>query len=774
MATLPLPSLSSEIRILLPILYLAWADEVLTPSEISAIEALLARQTWISQEDRSWISSHLDPKNPPTAMELKGWLYLIRKEARHLSTVERRDLLTLGQRIARLGKTDEEALSPEAAKAVRELEKIMEPAIHAGEALREAIEPTFVSPMEPPLAPVPFSPSAMRRIMEGEYLPLKNRVFTVLSDPAFSYDRIPEDKSGYRDLVMQWLQAVALQGWGSLSYPVAQGGRDDMRSYVAVFEAMGHHDLSLLIKFGVQVGLFGGAILNLGTKAHHEAYLAGAGNVSMPGCFAMTEAGHGSNVRDIETTATYEEDSQEFVIHTPHHQAHKEYIGNAALHARYAVVFAQLRTMGESFGVHAFVVEIRDESGRAMPGVTIGDSGGKLGLNGVDNGRLWFHQVRIPRENLLNKFGQVSEDGQYQSPIASESARFFTMLGTLVGGRICVPMAGLSAAKSGLSIAIRYANRRRQFGKAGEPESTIMSYPSHQMRLMPLLASTFVFDVVQKRMADRYVAEKDTGHISRELESMAAGIKALSTWHSTATLQECREACGGNGYLAVNRLGQLKADTEIFSTFEGDNTVLLQLVAKGRLTEFRQSFGAMNVGGMLLWAGSEAMRSVTEKNPITIRNTDPDHLSDTDFHLAALRYREDRLVWTAGQRVKHRISAGLEPYDAVMEVQTHLLELARAYMERMILEDYHAWLGTLDENDEKQILRKLGDLFALGLLHKHAAWFLEQDYFANAKSKAIRSLREQLCASLAPYAESLVEVWAIPDPLLYAPIALDK
>src|SRR5690606_15000125 len=124
--------------------------------------------------------------------------------------------------------------------------------------------------------------------------------------------------------------------------------------------------------------------------------------------------------------------------------AHKEWLGNAARHGRMATVFAQLVTPAGRHGVHAFLVPIRDERGEPMPGVRIGDTGLKEGLNGVDNGRLWFDQVRIPRTHLLDRFGQVAADGSYTSPIESPARRFFTMIGTLVGGRITIGLSALS------------------------------------------------------------------------------------------------------------------------------------------------------------------------------------------------------------------------------------------------------------------------------------------------------------------------------------------
>ena len=178
----------------------------------------------------------------------------------------------------------------------------------------------------------------------------------------------------------------------------------------------------------------------------------------------MSELEHGSNVRDLRTEARFDAATGEFVVHTPDEGARKEWIGNAAVDARMATVFAQLYTGDTCHGVHALLVPLRDAGGRLLPGVRIADAGEKMGLNGVDNGSIWFDHVRVPREQLLNRHGDVASDGTYSSPIASPDARFFTMLGTLVGGRISVARFALSAAKSGQAIAVRYAARRRQFG----------------------------------------------------------------------------------------------------------------------------------------------------------------------------------------------------------------------------------------------------------------------------------------------------------------------
>ncbi|MBN9618939.1 MAG: acyl-CoA dehydrogenase family protein, partial [Actinobacteria bacterium] len=459
----------------------------------------------------------------------------------------------------------------------------------------------------------------IRTVLDGRWAALRTRARELADDPRFAVE-VGEDTETQRARVLDRMRVLADQGYSRLGFPTRYGGANDLGGSLTGFEMLALGDLSLLVKAGVQWGLFGGAILHLGTERHHRAYLADVITLDLLGCFAMTEAGHGSDVASLRTTATFDAGADEFVISTPDDSARKEYIGNAARDGRLAVVFAQLVTRGERQGVHAFVVPIRDEHGAPMPGVRIDDCGLKAGLNGVDNGRLWFDDVRIPRDSLLNRYGDVAADGTYRTPIENQTARFFTMLGTLVQGRISVAGGAGSATKVALTIAIRYGEKRRQFAGPDGVEIPVLDYLAHQRRLLPALAKTYALHFAQLELVagldettpdldaprDAPLDERPVEHPDRrELEARAAGIKAIGTWHATATIQACREACGGAGYLAENRLPGLKADTDVFTTFEGDNTVLLQLVAKELLTGYRDHFGELDLLGTARFVGEQ-------------------------------------------------------------------------------------------------------------------------------------------------------------------------
>ena len=159
---------------------------------------------------------------------------------------------------------------------------------------------------------------------------------------------------------------------------------------------------------------------------------------------------------------------------------------------------------------------------------------------------------------------------------------------------------------------------------------------------------------------------------SREIETLAAGLKAVSTWHTTKTLQEGREACGGQGYLAVNRFTDLKADSDIYTTFEGDNTVLIQLVAKNLLSDFRQQFENVNLMSVMRYVGRQAGRAVSEQNPVVTRLTDERHLRDDDFQLSLFRSREQELMTSVAKRIRSRIKSGEHSYTAYILSLIHI------------------------------------------------------------------------------------------------------
>jgi acyl-CoA oxidase len=632
---------------------------------------------------------------------------------------------------------------------------------------------------------------ALTALLDGKYAPVRQLVRENLAKHASILEDAEQmSRSEFRRRVLDVVLMMAETGQTGFGFPEEYGGGADIGASVAAFETLAFGDLSVLTKVGVQFGLFGGAILQLGTQPHHEAYLEDLISGRLLGCFAMTETGHGSNVQALGTTATYDAATEEFVLDTPDDRARKDYIGNAAEHARVAVVFAQLHVGDESHGVHAFVVPIRDEEGNAAPGVRIEDCGRKIGLNGVDNGRLWFDGVRVPRANLLNRYAVVTEDGRYLSDIDNPDKRFFTMLGTLVQGRVCVAGAGINASKVAVTIAVKYALGRRQFGAPGAGrEELLLDYGQHQRRLLPLLARTYALHFAQERVAadlhEVFSIDEASEHDRRALESRAAGTKALGTWHASRSIQECREACGGAGYLSVNRFDALRADTDVFTTFEGDNTILLQLVAKGLLTDYADAFGDLDQLGMMRFVASTAVETVLERtNARTLLERlrdvvpgardvteDPDTgLLDPHYHLQMLLWREEHILASVARRLKRGMDDGIDPAAVFSACQDHVISAAWAHVERIVLEAFHDKLAGLEDGPQKDALKPVCDLYALSCIESDRGWFLEHGRLSRERSKALTREVNALCRRIRPIAGDLVDAFAVPPEMLRAEI----
>ena len=632
---------------------------------------------------------------------------------------------------------------------------------------------------------------ALTALLDGRYAEVRDLVRTNLAAYADILDQAEQlSVDDFRERVREVVVEMAATGQTGMGFPEEYGGGGDIGASIAAFETLAYGDLSVLVKVGVQFGLFGGAILQLGTRRHHDAHLADLVSGRVMGCFAMTESGHGSNVQALGTVATYDPDAQEFVITTTREDARKDYIGNAAKHAELAVVFAQLEVGGAREGVHAFVVPIRRE-GEPCPGVRIEDDGLKMGLNGVDNGRIWFDRVRVPRTALLNRFADVTPEGVYESPIENPNRRFFTMLGTLVQGRVCVGGAGINAAKVALAIATRYAVRRRQFEATSDTEEELLlDYGLHQRRLLPLIARTYALHFAQEVVAGQLhdvfsgtsSSEGEDEVARRELESRAAGTKALGTWHATRTIQECREACGGAGYLAVNRFAALKADSDIFTTFEGDNHVLLQLVAKGLLTDYASEFEDLDQLGMVRFVTNLAVETVIERTSVhklleRVRDLLPGGedwdqeagLLDADYQLAMLRFREEHMLAGVARRLKRGIDQEMNPGAVFSRVQDHVVAAADAHVERLVLEAFVDKVRAMPDGANRVALTLLCDLFALTTIEADRAWFMEHGRLTVQRSKAISREVNGLCRKVRPLAVDLVDAWAVPPQMLRSP-----
>ncbi|MDQ0672809.1 acyl-CoA oxidase [Pseudarthrobacter siccitolerans] len=572
------------------------------------------------------------------------------------------------------------------------------------------------------------------------------------------------------------------------AFPESLGGADDHGGNIAGFEELVVADPSLQIKAGVQWGLFGSAVMHLGTAEHHAKWLPGIMSLEIPGCFAMTETGHGSDVASIATTATFDPATDEFVVHTPFRAAWKDYIGNAAIDGLGAVVFAQLVTRDVNHGVHAFYVDLRDpETGEFLPGIGGEDDGIKGGLNGIDNGRLHFTGVRIPRTNLLNRYGNVDSDGAYSSPIASPGRRFFTMLGTLVQGRVSLDGAAVAASKVALTAAIQYATERRQFNASSHTEEEVLlDYQRHQKRLFTRLATTyaagFAHEQLLQKFDDVFSGAHDTDEDRQDLETLAAALKPLSTWHALDTLQECRETCGGAGFLIENRFASLRADLDVYATFEGDNTVLLQLVAKRLLADYAKEFRSVDFGVLARYVVGQATGAAIHRTGL--RQVAQFVADSGSVQKAAIALREEEgqralltdrvqtMVAEAATALKGTGRLSQEKGAALFNRhQNELIDAAQAHAELLQWEAFTEALGDIADPGTRTVLTWLRDLFGLSLIEKNLSWYLMNGRLSMQRGRTVGEYINRLLVKIRPHALDLVDAFGYGEDHVRAAIA---
>ncbi|KAM9362887.1 peroxisomal acyl-coenzyme A oxidase 1 [Symphorus nematophorus] len=516
----------------------------------------------------------------------------------------------------------------------------------------------------------------------------------------------------------------------------------------------------------LHLGMFLPTLLNQATPEQMDRFFMPAWNLQIIGTYAQTEMGHGTHLRGLETTATYDPATQEFVLNSPTVSSIKWWPGGLGKTSNHAIVLAQLHTQGNCHGLHAFIVPIRDMSTHLpLPGVVVGDIGPKFGFDEVDNGFLKLENVRIPRENMLMKYAKVEPDGTYMKPPSAKLT-----YGTMVFIRSMIVGESARALAKACTIAIRYSTVRRQSEiRPGEPEPQILDYQTQQYKLFPLLAMAYAFTFVgqyMKRTYHRISGDIHEGDFSElpELHALSAGLKAFTTWEANAAIEVCRMSCGGHGYSRSSALPDIYVNFTPTCTYEGENTVMMLQTARYLVKSYRQAKAGQRLSGIVSYLNEAEHRRV-HSQPVAGRPTVVD-INDLASLVEVYKLRAAILVELAAKNIQQELQRRKSQEDAWNNSAIDLVRASDAHCHYVVVKLFAGKLEEIGDTAIHSVVSTLALLYALHGITRNSGDFLQAGLLSVPQVLQVSARIKELLSQLRPNAVALVDSFDHHDKIL--------
>lgn len=516
----------------------------------------------------------------------------------------------------------------------------------------------------------------------------------------------------------------------------------------------------------LHLGMFLPALLSQATPEQQNQFFMASWNLEIIGTYAQTEMGHGTHLRGLETTATYDPSTQEFILNSPTVTSIKWWPGGLGKTANHAVVLAQLYTQGQCKGLHAFIVPLRHlATHEPLPGVVVGDIGPKFGFDEVDNGFLKLDSVRIPRENMLMKYAKVENDGTYVKPVSDKLT-----YGTMVFIRAHIVGESARFLSKACTIAVRYSAVRRQSElKPGEPEPQILDYQTQQYKLFPLLATAYAFQFVGAYMTETYsriTGNIDQGNLSElpELHALSAGLKAFTSWVTSSGIEECRMACGGHGYSHCSGIPNLYVTFTPACTYEGENTVMMLQTARFLVKSYTQVSSGKPVGGMVSYLNDVPQQRI-QPQTVAARPT-VDNICDLSSLVEVYKLRAAWLVTSAAKNVQAELNHRKDKEDAWNRSSVDLVRASEAHCHYVVVKLFTAKLSEINDVAVHTVLSNLCLLYALHGITKNTGDFLQANLLTASQISQMQQRVKELLAIIRLDAVALVDAFDYSDALL--------